>query len=156
MINRLLTPLVFLLYLACSAGSVAGAENSSDGLSGKDAREKELCTLIKDNLKRGVDAKSVTKTNVQLGHSVCHVIRCAIDGGGELRLIITGAVEAGSTPDVVTRCCVDAGAEPGTIAKILQSLGEGLGYSPPGDELVPVDPVPTGTAAGRFISPSAF
>jgi len=145
-----------VLSLAFSPGSALAQESQKDIFFGKDSGNKEVCVLIKDNLKRGVDAKSVTKTNIQLGNNVCFVIKCAIDGGGELRLIITGAIEAGSTADVVTKCSVDAGADPGTIAQILQSVGEGLGYSPPGDEMVPMDPAPRGTTTGRFISPSAF
>jgi len=156
MMNRLVIPLVFFLSLACSAGSVFGAENSNGFLSGINSGDGETCRLIKDNITRGVDAKSVTKTNIQLGRNACYVIKCAIDGGGALRLVIAGAMAAGTTADVVTKCCADAGAEPGVIAQILQSAGEALGYSPPRDEMIPMAPAPRGTAAGRFISPSAF
>ena len=156
MINRLFMPLVFLLSLVCSAGSVFGAENSNGFLSGKHSGDNDVCRLIKDNITKGVDAKAVTKTNIQLGQNVCYVIKCAIEGGGELRLVIAGAIEAGSTADVITKCSVDAGADPGAIAQILQSVVEGLGYSPLGDEFVPADPVPVRTTEGRFISPSAF
>jgi len=156
MINRLYIPFVFLLCLACSAGSAFGAENSSDLLSGKNSGDGETCRLIKDNITRGVDAKSVTKTNIQLGHNVCYVVKCAIDGGGELSLIVMGAVEAGSTPDVVSRCCTDAGAEPWKIAQILENMGEGFGYSSPKADFIPIDPFPARTTARRFISPSAF
>jgi hypothetical protein len=147
---------IFVSLLAFSSGSVLAQESPNDILSAKGSGDKEVCVLIKDNLKRGVDAKAVTKTNIQLGHNVCYVVKCAIEGGGELKLIITGALEAGSTSDVVTRCCVDAGAEPGMIAQILQSVGEGLGYSPPGDEMIPMDPALRGTTGGRSISPSSF
>ncbi len=147
---------VFVSLLVFSPGSVFAQESQKDILSGKDSGSKEVCVLIKDNLKRGVDAKAVTKTNIQLGHNVCYVVKCAIEGGGELKLIITGALEAGSTSDVVSKCCVDAGAEPGMIAQILESVGEGLGYSPLGDEMIPMDPVSTGTKGGSSISPSSF
>jgi hypothetical protein len=146
----------FVSLLVFSPGSGLAQESQKDILSGKDSDNKEVCVLIKDNLKRGVDAKGVTKTNIQLGHNVCYVVKCAIEGGGELKLIITGALEAGSTSDVVTKCCVDAGADPGMIAQIVQSVGEGLGYSTPGDEMTPIDPVAAGTTGGRFISPSSF
>jgi len=156
MVNRLFIPLIFLLSLASSAGSVFGSENSNGFLSGKDPGGNETCRLIKDNITRGVDAKSVTKTNIQLGNNVCYVVKCAIDAGGELRLIVMGALEAGSTPDVVSRCCADAGAEPWMIAKIMENMGEDRGVSPPEDTFIPVDPYHRGTSSGRFISPSAF
>jgi hypothetical protein len=148
--------LVFISIPAFSPGSVVAQENPMNVLPGTDTGSKEACDLIKDNLKRGVDAKAVTKTNIQLGQNVCYVIKCAIDGGGELSAVIAGAVEAGSTADVVTKCCMDAGADPAKIARIFQNLGEGLGYSPPEGELVPMTPVMIQTPAGRSISPSAF
>lgn len=167
MFNRLLIFLIIPLACVFLPCVVFAEENLRDILSGKEGCDRvvcdDICALIKNNLKRGVDAKAVTRTSIQLGHSVCQVIGCAIDGGGELRLIIGGAVEAGSTPDVVSRCSVDAGAKPGSVAQILQSLGEDLGYTPPGEELVapggeliPVDSVPTGPTGGRVISPSSF
>ncbi len=147
---------VFVSLLVVSQGSVLGQENPINVLPSKGAGIKEVCSLIKDNIKRGVDEKAVTKTNIQLGHNVCYVVKCAIDGGGDLKLIIAGAVEAGVTSDVVTKCGVEAGADPLIVAQILQNLGEGLGYSQPGDEFVPMAPAPSGNTAGRFVSPSHF
>ncbi len=147
---------IFALSLMLLPYGVAAQENPKNVMAGKDDGSKEVCNLIKDNLKRGVDAKAVTKTNIQLGQNVCYVIRCAIEGGGELRPVIMGAMEAGSTSDVVSKCCVDAGAQPGDIAQILQGAGEGLGYSPPGDEMIPMSAVSVGAPAGRSISPSSF
>lgn len=149
-------PLIFLffvLFLTYSAGSVYAQEYL---LTDKDAGAKEACSLIKDNLQRGVDAKAVTKDNIQLGNNACYVIKCVIDGGGELKSVISGAMEAGCTTDVVTKCCMDAGVEPGMIAQIFQSTGRGLEYSLPMDELIPFNPAPRGNSAGRFISPSSF
>ncbi len=142
----LFIPFFLVSFLAFAHGSVLAQESP----------KSEVCSLIKDNLKRGVDAKAVIKTNIQLGNNVCYVVKCAIDGGGELELIIAGAMEAGSTPDVVTKCCVDAGADPALIAQIFRNLGEGLGYSPLGDEMVPMDQAKTGSPTGRSISPSSF
>ncbi len=156
MMNRPVITFIFLLFFACFSVSVFGAENRVNLLPGMNSGDNETCRLIKDNISRGVDAKSVTKTNIQLGRNACYVIKCAIEGGGSLRSVIAGAMEAGTTADVVTKCCVDAGAEPGMIAQILQSEGEGLGYSPPGDEMIPMAPAPRGISAGRFISPSSF
>ncbi len=156
MINRLVITFICLLFFVCFSASVFGAEARGDLFSGINSGDNEVCRLIKDNISRGVDAKSVTKTNIQLGHNACYVIKCAIDGGGLLRMVITGAMEAGTTSDVITKCCVYAGAEPGMIAQILQSEGEGLGYSPPADELIPMAPAPRGTTPRRFISPSSF
>lgn len=171
MFNRLLIFLIIPLAFVFLPCVVFAEENLRDILSGKEGCDRvvcdDICALIKNNLKRGVDAKAVIRTSIQIGHSVCQVIRCAIDGGGELRLIIAGAVEAGSTPDVVSRCSVDAGAKTGAVAQILKSLGESPPGEvlvtvpveelvPPGEELVPVDSVPTGPPGGRVISPSSF
>ncbi len=156
MIQRLFISFTFFLVLFPAATFVSAADSPKDTLLGAKSKEKEVCGLIKDNLQRGVDAKAVTKTNIRLGNEVCYVVRCAIDGGGELKLIITGAVEAGATPDVVSKCCVEAGAEPAKIAEVLQGMGEGLGYSPPGD-FVPMDTAAVGGNTGtRFVSPSSF
>ena len=157
MIQRSIIFFTFFLTLFAAATFVSAAESPYDALPGEKGKGGEVCSLIKDNLQRGVDAKSVTKTNIRLGNDVCYVIKCAIDGGGELNLIITGAVEAGATPDVVSRCCVDAGAEPAKIAEVLQSMGEGTGYSHPGDQFVPMDTATVGRNTGtRFVSPSSF
>ncbi len=154
MIQRTLILFASLLALF-SAATISHAAESA--LSAEKGGKKEVCSLIKDNLQRGVDAKSVTKTNIQLGNEVCYVVHCAIDGGGELKLVITGAVEAGATADVVSRCCVDAGAEPARVAEALQSIGEGLGYSQPGDAFVPMATATVGRSTGtRFVSPSSF
>ncbi|MDA8239683.1 MAG: hypothetical protein M0Z67_04830 [Nitrospiraceae bacterium] len=157
MIQRLFISFTFILVLFSAATFVSAADSPKDTLLGHNGKEKEVCGLIKDNLQRGVGAKAVTKTNIRLGNEVCYVVRCAIDGGGELKLIIAGAVEAGATPDVVSKCCVEAGAEPAKIAEVLQGMGEGLGYSLPGDQFVPMDTATVGRNAGtRFVSPSSF
>jgi hypothetical protein len=150
--------ILFVISLSLTlAGSVFAADLQKDIPLAKKGEGNEVCNLIKDNLQRGVDAKAVTKTNIKLGNEVCYVIKCAIDGGGDLRLVITGAVEAGSTPDVVSRCSVDAGADPARVAGVLQSLGEGLGYSSPADNFVPMDTRTVGTTTGTtFVSPSSF
>ncbi len=157
MIHRLVISSTFLLALFYAAAVVSAAEYQYGALPGEKGKGGEVCSLIKDNLRRGVDAKAVTKTNIRLGNDVCYVIKCAIDGGGELRLIISGAAEAGATPDVVSRCCVDAGAEPAKIAEALQNLGDDPPYSPTVDPFVPMDSVKVGRNTGtRFVSPSSF
>jgi hypothetical protein len=105
----------------------------------------------------------VVSTSIQLGNSVCHVIKCAIEGSGEdLTPVVAGAMEAGSTPDVVSRCCIEAGAKPATVARTLQAqapqnVAGSPGQSVPGYEPVPADPVPaTGPNPGGTISPSSF
>jgi hypothetical protein len=156
MINRAFIPFVIALSVMIS-GSLLAAEPPKDISLGEKGGGSEVCSLIKDNLQRGVDAKAVTKTNIRLGNEVCYVVKCAIDGGGELKLIVAGAVEAGSTPDVVSRCCVDAGADPAKIAEVLQGMGQGLGYSLPGEQLVPMDASVVGSNTGtRLVSPSSF
>ena len=156
MIQRLIIFFTFFITLFAAATFVSAAESPYDALPGEKGKDGEVCSLIKDNLQRGVDAKAVTKTNIRLGSDVCYVIRCAIDGGGELKLIITGAVEAGATPDVVSRCCVEAGAEPAKIAEVLQGMGE-AGYSRVEDQFVPMDSATVGRNTGtRFVSPSSF
>jgi hypothetical protein len=156
MFRRVLISTVLSLSLMFASGVFADApqKDTPPAIKGDGSG---VCSLIKDNIHRGVDTKAVTKTNIKLGNEVCYVVKCAIDGGGQLRLIIAGAVEAGSTPDVVSRCCVDAGADPDQVAGVLESLGEGFGYSSPGEGFVPMDTRTVGTTTGtRFVSPSTF
>ncbi len=157
MIHRLVISFTLLLAVFYSAAVASAAEHGYGALPGEKGKGGEVCSLIKDNLRRGVDAKAVTKTNIRLGNDVCYVVKCAIDGGGKLSLIISGAVEAGATPDVVSRCCVDAGAEPAKIAEVLQNLGDDPPSSSAADQFVPMDSVTVGRNTGtRFVSPSSF
>ena len=156
MINR--TCLFFALVLSLTFAGSTYAADSSNGLPlVKATSGAGVCSLIQDNLKRGVDAKAVTKVNIRLGNEVCEVIKCAIDGGGSLSLILAGAVEAGSTPDVLSRCAVSAGADPSEVAQILQDLGKRLGYASQEDNIVPIDTstIPENTGS-RSVSPSSF
>jgi hypothetical protein len=157
-----LLSLVLVSLLSYSAGNVCAQGNI---LTGKNADSKEVCSLIKDNLERGVGAKAVTKTNIQLGHNTCYVIKCAIAAGGNLDEIISGAVEAGATPDVISRCAIDAGVDAGAVAEGLTRTGstspyysksEGPGYLAAEGELVPIDPLPNAASGGGYVSPSGF
>lgn len=159
MVIRFCLLLIISLSLLLSVNPVFSEENLNDILSRRNIEEKEICNIIKTNLKKGIDAQEVTRTSIEMGNKVCYVVKCAIDGGGDLRQIIAGAMEAGATSDVVSRCAVDAGAEPELIAQIFESLGVlGLGYSPLLEEgLIPIEAgLPGGTTGGGTISPSSF
>ncbi len=127
---------------------------------------EKVCSVIKASVQKGDEIKKIVKTGIEMGYNACYVVKCAISGGGDLNQIIAGAVEAGATPDVVSRCAIDAGAEATEVVRCLVLAGttslcyfqpvSGLGYSPPADELVPMDSAPRGNTAGRSISPSSF
>lgn len=127
---------------------------------------EKVCSVIKASVQKGDEIKKIVKTGIEMGYNACYVVKCAISGGGDLNQIIAGAVEAGATPDVVSRCAIDAGAEATEVVRSLVRAGttslcyfqpvSGLGYSPPPDELVPMDPAPKGNTAGSFLSPSSF
>jgi hypothetical protein len=161
MISYVMVP-VFLLVMSGSSLPVDNKNTqTNDVLEGK-----RVCSVLKESVDKGEDIKKVVKTGIEMGYNACYVVKCAISGGGDLKQIIAGAVEAGATPDVVARCAVDAGAEATDVVRCLVQAGTtsicyfqpvaGLGYSSPVDELVPMDPAPRSTAAGRFISPSSF
>ena len=121
----------------------------------------DICELMKNDIRRGIDPKAVTKANIVLGNNVCFVITCVIDGGADLKRLVAGAVEAGGTPDVISRCCTSAGVKPSSVAQAFQSAGETAGPATPGEapspvEVVPSDTTPTEPPAGKVISPSSF
>jgi len=160
--HRLLMPCLFFLFIALLYGVVCAEENPKDLVSARQVCDRavcdDICELIKNDLKRGVDAKAVTKANILLGNNVCFVIKCVIDGDGELKALIAGAVEAGSTPDVVSRCCLNAGVNAAAVAQALKVAKEPAGQTDsqtPAD-IVPTDPKPTPDSGNSLVSPSSF
>ncbi|MCK7514160.1 MAG: hypothetical protein MZV70_65870 [Desulfobacterales bacterium] len=117
---------------------------------------------MKNDLRRGIDAKAVTKANILLGNNVCFVITCVIDGGADLKRLVAGAVEAGGTPDVISRCCTSAGVKPSSVAQAFQSAARACRPCNSRGGAVPRRgcPVriaaPAGPPAGKVISPSSF
>lgn len=162
---RFLIVPAFSLLMALLVCSLSAEEILKERVASKEVCDRavcdDMCELIKNDLRRGVDAKTVTKTNILVGNNFCLVVKCVIDGGGRLDLLIAGAVEAGSTPDVISRCCISAGAKPGSVAQALLSVGEPVSSTAVGDnssavQLVPSDAVPPGDPQGGTISPSSF
>ncbi len=150
--------LIVSVFSVFQTGLTFAEENLRDILTGKYSGEKDVCSTVKQAIKRGVDAQEVTKTGIAMGNRACYVIKCAIDGGGELKKVVAGAVDAGTTSDVISRCAIDAVVDPEQVAQILESLGLlGPGYWPPEADRMPVE---AGWAsrmgAGRHISPSSF
>jgi hypothetical protein len=79
----------------------------------------------------------VVRTAIELGHSACLVVQCALDGGGEPERVMAGAIEAGTATDVASRCAVDGGLDPSVVAGILTRLDLGLSlcyFEPKGAE----------------------
>jgi hypothetical protein len=121
----------------------------------------DVCELIKNDLERGVDAKTVTKTNILLGNNACFVIKCVIEGGADLIPVIAGATEAGCTPDVVSRCSLEAGVKPALVAQALRSIEEPVSPGPPspegpGEFIPPLPEPPDNGPPGGKLSPSSF
>jgi hypothetical protein len=146
--------LAFLLIVPLINGPVFAEETLKDKLIRQYKEEKDICPVVKKNIREGLNTKEITKSCIQLGHDACLVVRCAIEADGNLEQIITGAIEAGTTTDVCARCAMIAGADPKAIASILQT---GLGYSPlPGGGLTPIDSNLPGDNAGEVMSSSHF
>lgn len=145
--------------------SVFAAESPKSILSNVLSRNdaEGICNAIKQTLKEGMDAGSVVKTAIELGHGASVVIKCALSAGGSLERVIAGAIHAGVTSDVVSRCAFDAGAEAKEVNKYLLSAGLNTFYFEPevypytpqeGLDLVPtVEPLRT---PPPFVSPSRF
>ena len=144
---------IFALSLLVSS-TVFAAEPLNDTFSKKYMEAKDVCSLVKQVLLEGMNAKEVTKRSIELGHEACLVIRCAVEGNGNLQQIMAGALEAGTTSDVCSKCAMDAGADPRDVAQALQT---GLGYTPAAAGLNPINvSVPGGEPAGGVLSSSGF
>lgn len=141
-------------------------EEKDDIATLKSLKEKEVCVFISDKIKLGANIKKYVKTSILLGYKACPLIKCAVLGGGKLDEVVAGAVEAGAAHDVISKCCMEAGVSGGELAKTFAAMGspelcfvnpEGLGYSPPGEELIPIDPtVLDRRTGGSPVSPSSF
>jgi len=147
--------LCFIVALLLLVGNTVFADQPpKDPFSKKYMEAKDVCSLVKQVLREGMNAKEVTKRSIELGHEACLVIRCAVEGNGSLPLIIAGALEAGATSDVCSKCAIDAGADPKDVA---QALETGLGYTPAAAGLNPINVnVPGGEPAGGVLSSSGF
>jgi len=144
------------------SASLAGA---ADGEKGK----KDICTSVKESIRRGSDAKVVVRTAIELGHSACVVVQCALVAGGDPPRVLAGAIEAGARPEVVARCATDAGMDAQQVAEILtdpnlvvsicyfQPEGPERG-KPAGARTLPREPFPqnTGQRDRQVISPFTF
>lgn len=118
-------------------------------LSEKLSRGEDLCKSIKTLVSEGYTRETVMHS-VKMGHSVCLVIKCALEGKGDLKEVIRGAMDAGTSSDVISRCALEAGAEP-------EKIREGLGYMPPElQEPAAIETGPGGEPGGGVISPSTF
>jgi hypothetical protein len=146
----IVSSLAFLVMGALIDGMVFAQEKETlkDRLNRQYRQTKDICPVVKNNLRDGFNTKEITRFSIELGHDVCLVMRCAIEANGNLEQIITGAIEAGTTSDVTSRCAMNAGADPKAIAL----------YIPlPGDKLTPIDPsIPGGDPGGRIMSPATF
>jgi len=137
--------LVILATLPLINNPVYAGETLKDILTKRYQEEKDICAVVKEAIRKGINAKEVTKICIEMGHNACLVVRCAVEGKGNLEQIIIGALEAGATPDVFSRCTLDAGAEAREIARILEP------------ELSPAEiGLAGGSSGGGLISPSSF
>jgi hypothetical protein len=152
------TVLIFIAIMFISISvlmnSPAFAEETlKQVISDKYEKEKDICKVVKQTIKEGMNTKEITKTCIMMGHDACLVVRCAIDADASLEQIINGALEAGTTPDVCSKCAIDAGADPVAVAKILET---GLGYPPVAIGLSPIEiGLPGGNKGGGSLSPSS-
>jgi hypothetical protein len=144
-----------VMFLLVFNGPVMAEETVKDVITGQYSVEKDICTVVKNTIRNGMDTKEVTKTAIQMGHDACLVVRCAIEADGSLEDIINGAMEAGTTKDVCAKCAVIAGADPAVVAGLLETA---LGYSPPlAAGIAPIElGLPGGNKGGGFMSPSGF
>jgi hypothetical protein len=147
--------LAAIMMVSYIPASVSSAGTLRDELTREYKKEGDICPVVKNAIRSGLDTKEVTKTCIEMGHDACLVVRCAVEARGNLEQIITGATEAGATSDVCSRCAMNAGADPKEIARILET---GLGYSPvAGGGLTPVEiNLPGGNTGGGTISSSHF
>jgi hypothetical protein len=152
---RLALSLALLLIVPLVHGAVFAQETLKDKLTRQYKEEKDICPVVKKNIREGLSTKEITKSCIQLGHDACLVVRCAVEADGKLEQIITGAIEAGTTSDVCARCAMNAGADPKAIAAI---LAPGLGYSPlEGGGLTPIETsLPGGNKNDGVMSSSSF
>jgi hypothetical protein len=135
--------LTFLLICPLLQGPVFAGEDLKGLLSEKYKEEKDICKVVKQAIKDGLNAKDVTRDSIQMGHDACLVIRCGIEAKGNLGQIINGALEAGTTTDVCSRCAVDAGADPNDVQPYTQ-------------EFPAPNPIPMPEQPAKVISPSSF
>jgi hypothetical protein len=147
--------LALLFIVPFVHGPVFAQETLKDKLTRQYKEEKDICPVVKKNIREGLSPKEITKSCIQLGHDACLVVRCGVEANGNLEQIITGAIEAGTTSDVCSRCAMNAGADPKAIAAILET---GLGYSPVSEGgLTPIETsLPGGNKPGGVMSSSSF
>jgi hypothetical protein len=147
--------LAFLAMSLLAQGLVFAQESLKDVLTKEYRQEKDICPVVKNTIRSGMNTKEITKACIEMGHDACLVVRCAVQANGNLEQIMTGAIEAGATSDVCARCAMNAGADPREIARILET---GLGYSAvSGGGLTPVDiSLPGGNKGGGVLSSSHF
>ncbi|MFZ5907429.1 MAG: hypothetical protein ACOYVJ_08500 [Nitrospirota bacterium] len=132
-----------------------GEQTVKDAIVKEFKDTKDICPVVKQVLKSGMDTREIVKSSIELGHDACLVVQCAIAGGGNIEQVISGALAAGATSDVCSRCAIEAGANPAEVAKALET---GLGYSPPLAAGLPTIEIglPGNARSGGVMSPSTF
>jgi len=141
-----------IIFLLVFNSAMAAEETVRDVLAKQYNTEKDICVVVKNSIKNGLDTKEVTKAAILMGHDACLVVRCAIEADGLLEEIINGALEAGTTKDVCAKCAVIAGADPVDVARIIEA-----GPAPLAVGLSPIEiGLPGGDTGGGFLSPKGF
>jgi hypothetical protein len=152
MIKRIPALGSIIIFLMVLNSAVAAEETVREILTKQYTTEKDICVVVKNGIKNGLDTKEVTKAAILMGHDACLVVRCAIEADGVLEQIINGALEAGTTKDVCAKCAVIAGADPIEVARIIEA-----GPAPLAVGLSPIElGLPGGDTGGGFLSPKGF
>jgi len=152
MMKRILALGSVIIFLLVFNSAMAAEETVRDVLAKQYNTEKDICVVVKNSIKNGLDTKEVTKAAILMGHDACLVVRCAIEADGLLEEIINGALEAGTTKDVCAKCAVIAGADPVDVARIIEA-----GPAPLAVGLSPIEiGLPGGDTGGGFLSPKGF
>jgi hypothetical protein len=156
MLKKISITLAVILCIVTGTSPEAFSVQAGTGLPSGSSflpQEHRVCSLVQQDLDRGVRVRSVVKTSIQMGYNACMVVKCALSAGGDPKEVIGGAIDAGTPSDVVARCSLNAGAGLGEVLADLRSAGtnacyvQPLGYSeppvtPPGPPTPPPPPPP--------------
>lgn len=151
--------LVVSMILSAAHSEVTGADENAKKLIASSYRQSsDVCNTVAELVQQENDNREIVKIGIQLGHSTCIVVKCALHAGGKLEDVITGALEAGARTDVLSRCAIEAGADPQDVAGAIFAANQLLACAEPEDLSETVENLPSehDDQGGGPVSPYTF